>query len=477
MDKPPEIESGNIEYKRQLINISENRFIGLRNQMLWRMNESFIKNNILEAIYYIGIEDNGTVSGLKSHEHKESITNLKKIVKSINAEIISTQVTCSNKGIFSKNIIKQSNMLRKKDIKIIVLGSSSSGKSTLISVLAHGHPDNGMGSAKELMLKYDHETKSGNTSSINYEIYGYDKNNNVINSSSNFLSSWSSIIEQSDKIISLIDTPGSPNYMKTTLFGILAHKPNFAIITIDGNNHELDDYTKNIINICDNILLSYVLVIIKYENNFNIKINDAIPISNITCEGYDKLHDIIKKLEPIKNNDNPTEFMINKLFDVHDIGNVMMGTCLNGNVSINDKLLIGSYNSNFYNATILSIHQKQIPVNNIYTGDTACIVVKLQDNIKLKKNMILISEDNMDNVVSSFNIILNKEITEDNILKVNSDIMIYTMNIQEKVKIINIRDNKISAIFNNNSQRYIKDFEHVIIEHNCNYLFGTIKKS
>jgi GTPase len=51
----PEIEEGNIEYKRYLINLDTNRLEQLSTQMKWRLAEG---NN--EAIYYLGVDDDGT---------------------------------------------------------------------------------------------------------------------------------------------------------------------------------------------------------------------------------------------------------------------------------------------------------------------------------------------------------------------------------------------------------------------------------
>ena len=48
----PEVEEGNIEYKRKIYDLSDYRFEQLSSQMKWRINEG---NG--EALYYIGIND------------------------------------------------------------------------------------------------------------------------------------------------------------------------------------------------------------------------------------------------------------------------------------------------------------------------------------------------------------------------------------------------------------------------------------
>ena len=74
----PEIEEGNIEYKRYLINLSKKRFEELLSQMKWRISEG---NGI--AFYYIGVNDDGTIENINSSQIKESINNLKKISSKI----------------------------------------------------------------------------------------------------------------------------------------------------------------------------------------------------------------------------------------------------------------------------------------------------------------------------------------------------------------------------------------------------------
>ena len=77
----PEVEEGNIEYKRKIINPTSERLDQLITQMKWRLNEG---NG--EAIYYIGVEDNGSVSGISNNDLKESIKNIKIMIKNIDGK-------------------------------------------------------------------------------------------------------------------------------------------------------------------------------------------------------------------------------------------------------------------------------------------------------------------------------------------------------------------------------------------------------
>jgi GTPase len=67
----PEVEKGNIEYKLKLVDVSPARLERLVTQMKWRLQEG-----LGEAIYQIGVEDNGFLSGLTDYELKKSLKTL-----------------------------------------------------------------------------------------------------------------------------------------------------------------------------------------------------------------------------------------------------------------------------------------------------------------------------------------------------------------------------------------------------------------
>ena len=70
------MESGNIEYKLQLLNPSESRFEHLVTQMKWRLQEGDG-----EAIYEIGVTDSGMLAGLKEEDLRSSLDTLDRMAK------------------------------------------------------------------------------------------------------------------------------------------------------------------------------------------------------------------------------------------------------------------------------------------------------------------------------------------------------------------------------------------------------------
>lgn len=78
---------GHIEYKRTLLDISDNRIQTYATQMQWRVSESGKK-----AIYYIGVDDDGTKIGVPESDVVDTIEKLSTIVSKINGSIFQIQL-------------------------------------------------------------------------------------------------------------------------------------------------------------------------------------------------------------------------------------------------------------------------------------------------------------------------------------------------------------------------------------------------
>ena len=78
-----ECEDGNVEYKRQLI-CTEERFRRLVSQLKYRLSEGQG-----EAVYYLGVEDDGTPVGLPPAELHETLQTFYRMAKTLNCSIVS----------------------------------------------------------------------------------------------------------------------------------------------------------------------------------------------------------------------------------------------------------------------------------------------------------------------------------------------------------------------------------------------------
>lgn len=120
------------------------------------------------------------------------------------------------------------------DLRLAVLGPMEAGKSTLLGVLTHGELDNGRGKARLNLFRHLHEIQSGRTSSISHEIMGFDSKGEVVDYSK--CVSVEEICERSSKLITFMDLAGHQKYMKTTIFGLTAHCPDFAMLVVGANS-------------------------------------------------------------------------------------------------------------------------------------------------------------------------------------------------------------------------------------------------
>ncbi|TNN37027.1 GTP-binding protein 2 [Liparis tanakae] len=119
------------------------------------------------------------------------------------------------------------------DLRVAVLGNVDSGKSTLLGVLTQGELDNGRGRARLNLFRHLHEIQTGRTSSISFEILGFNSKGEVVNYSESRTAE--EICESSSKMITFIDLAGHHKYLKTTIFGLTSYCPDFAMLVVSAN--------------------------------------------------------------------------------------------------------------------------------------------------------------------------------------------------------------------------------------------------
>lgn len=67
------------------------------------------------------------------------------------------------------------------DIRILLLGESGSGKTSLLGVLSTGQLDNGQGLARMKFLKNRSEITSGKTERVSHTVIGFDSEGKIMN--------------------------------------------------------------------------------------------------------------------------------------------------------------------------------------------------------------------------------------------------------------------------------------------------------
>ena len=447
MKLEPEVEYGNKEYKLKIINKENDRLEKLASQLKWRLNEG---NG--EALYYIGVNDDGSVVGLNNDELKETIMNIKKMCEKINSKIISTQ-KINEYYVLKIRFIE--NKIKSK--RILFIGPHNVGKTTLISNLTKNIKDDGNGFSRNFVFNHKHEIYSGLTSSISIEKLKLSHNNY-------------------DLILNLIDTPGNIKYRKTLLRGINKYLPDLILLVlnpleIDINNLKfyLDllnfyNYEYKII-FCKNDLYNKnnKTFLIKFINDYLKKKVSVIEINNIDNLNYNK---ILKLFNLCNVNDifnNNIKIQVCDKLSIPNLKKIYTGLTFD-DITINKKYFIHSPN-----------FSKEIIIDSIYFNDKSVRTIQknnlitftiFNDNIYDNKSDLIITENN--------NYIRTKEL----IIKCDQDIknknVLCIFNNQFNKLFIQKIDSNLYKIINIDQSDFINIDSKIIIKDNNEYYFCSI---
>ncbi|CAO3683901.1 unnamed protein product [Umbelopsis ramanniana] len=445
---PPEIDNeGNIEYKLKLVNPTKERLEHLVTQLKWRLAEGGG-----EAIYEIGVGDDGSLVGLSDHELELSMQTVNDMASRLDADVsIIRSVKIDIKDQDSKQVIEVLIRRRTKsdpqscmEIRVVLVGAHDAGKSTLLGYLSYGLKDNGRGRARLNLLRHRHEIESGRSSSISHEIVGYDSSGKLINFSNTNISTWEQICESSSKIVTFLDTCGYPKYLKTTIAGMTGHAPDYACLIVAANAGGLSDMTREHLAIAvmlgvpvfvvltkidvatpEQLRLSLgsliallkapgnckVPLIVKNEDDLIISVSHfaqrgpQIPIflvSSVTGANMHLLEQFFNLLpKPVKNYDQlleePVEFQIEEVYSVPDVGNVVGGVLCSGRINVNSSLEQRTFHlgpdtdGKFTRAAVTSIHRHRMPTRYLHCGQAATLALELADpDWRIAKSMVLL---------------------------------------------------------------------------------------
>lgn len=173
-----EVEQGNHEYKFKLSNMTQAQVNHRISQLQWRLNEG--GGN--EAVYHIGVEDDGHPLGLTEQEMQESLLTLQYMAEKADCEMIVKQLFAGEQGITAEVLMRRRERFLTLDahqLTVALAGDVDSGKSTLIGVLCSGKPDNGRGLARTRVFTHNHEVLSGRTSCISHNLIHFGKSGEV----------------------------------------------------------------------------------------------------------------------------------------------------------------------------------------------------------------------------------------------------------------------------------------------------------
>ncbi|XP_029926401.1 GTP-binding protein 2 [Myripristis murdjan] len=438
---PPEAEEGNIEYKLKLVNPTQYRFEHLVTQMKWRLQEGRG-----EAVYQIGVEDNGMLVGLTEEDMRASLKTLHRMAEKVGADIT---VLREREVDYDSDVPRRiAEVLIRKvpddqqflDLRVAVLGNVDSGKSTLLGVLTQGELDNGRGRARLNLFRHLHEIQTGRTSSISFEILGFNSKGEVVNYSESRTAE--EICESASKMITFIDLAGHHKYLKTTIFGLTSYCPDFAMLVVSANTG-IAGTTREHLGLAMALKVPIFIVVSKVDlctratvertvrqlervlkqpgcNKVPLVVgstDDAVTaaqqfaqspsitpiftLSSVTGESLDLLKVFFNIIPPLSNSKEQeelmqqlTEFQVDEIYTVPEVGTVVGGTLYSGICREGEQLVVGPTDSGqFHKLTVGSIQRNRSACRVLRAGQAATLALGDFDRSLLRKGMVMVSPE------------------------------------------------------------------------------------
>ena len=486
LKREPEQEFGNVEYKTSLVSKSQDRIQGIASQMRFRVDEGEG-----EAIYVIGISDDGSPVGVTDEDFTESFNNLSMAARENNYSItMLVTKTLKNSNKICELLVREKNDQKYIDIKVAVAGTVDAGKSSLLGVLTTGKNDDGRGSARLSIFNFRHEISSGRTSSIAQHILGFDDTGKIVNYEGLHKRSWPDIVKDSSKIISFYDLCGHEKYFRTTIRGLSSSYPDMALILV-GGNMGVSRITYDHIFLCVSLKIPFAIVVTKIDicKNRRTVFSDTIQninkllkmpgvrripykisnkddvimcsknihsesvaplfyISNTTGQGIGLLKQFLnlssknpKNSKPVS---NEVEMHIDTTFSVPGVGTVVGGQLLSGKIKVGDKLLMGPTEKKYTSIQVRSIHCKRVPMQEVKFGSYVCLGLKKADRSTIRRGHVIISSSSNKIAATNFTADITVLKSHSTTIKPGYEPVVHFGSMRQSAKLIEIK-NKVNA--------------------------------
>jgi elongation factor 1-alpha len=421
-------ERKNIEFKENLIkshHLKKERKQQLASQMKYRLERGHG-----EAIYFIGVSDDGKLLGLDKAELEESFFVLDKIAHEVNSKIEEIETQVANRGEVAKVTIARSQHFKPSHLLIGVAGHVDHGKSTLVGTLTTGSLDNGSGGTRIFLDVQKHEIERGLSADLSFAVYGFQNGKpqrikNPLNKKEK-----SRLVEKCDKLVSFVDTVGHEPWLRTTIRGIVGQKLNYGLLVIaadQGPTH----ITREHLGIILAMDLPVLVVMTKTDmvtaekvekvrveifdllklvgripymaknfedadflaENINQHLVPVIKASPVTGEGLKILDRLMYQLKiPSQEMESQQPFMmyIDKIYSVLGVGTVISGTIRQGIVNKGDKLILGPFASgDFLPVNVKTIEMHHFRKETAEVGEVVGISISGVEIDEIRRGMII----------------------------------------------------------------------------------------
>jgi len=360
------------------------------------------------------------------------------------------------------------------------------GKSTLVGVLTGpvSFLDDGRGLARSRVLRHKHEAETGRTSSIAEDQH---MRLNTKGASLATERHQKAVVDTGEtaKVVSFIDLAGHERYLRTTVYGLTAHEPDYVMVVV-GANHGITRMTKEHVGMAIALNVPLFVVVTKVDlcpepvmketmkqlsrllklpgarkQPYAVRTTDELmlavrgfgksaitpvfTISSVDGTNVPLLRQFFNLLPSRRSwasqDKLPAEFLIDQFFNVAGVGLVVAGTLLSGVVALNHSLLMGPNNQGKFNqVTVKSIHHMRTAVPALLPGQTGAFVVRsrTKEHVRqfgIRKGMVLLDASLEPTATRTFCcdvLVLHSQTT----MRVNYQPILYARNVRQCVRIV-----------------------------------------
>ncbi|MGB9704746.1 MAG: GTP-binding protein, partial [Pyrobaculum sp.] len=225
---PPESEEGNVEYKLTLDSQDVDRLAG---QLKRRLAEGGG-----EAVYLIGVSNDGRPLGLPDEELLRALGVLREMARRVGASFYILRVSDGIRGKVAEVLLRiASREEPPPTVTVVAMGNVDAGKSTLVGVLTTGRLDDGNGLARSYASRYKHEVLAGRTSAVSLRLLGF-SGDKVVNHGLVDPLDEAEVYRSSDKLVLLVDVGGHERYLRTALRGLFSSQPDYVMLVVAANS-------------------------------------------------------------------------------------------------------------------------------------------------------------------------------------------------------------------------------------------------
>ncbi|MFN3804406.1 MAG: GTP-binding protein [Pyrobaculum sp.] len=418
----PESEEGNVEYKLTLNGQDVDRLAGQLRRRLYEGGG--------EAIYLIGVSDDGRPLGLPDGELVGALGVLREMAKRAGASVYVLRISEGIRGKVAEVLVRAiSREEPPPTVTVVALGNVDAGKSTLVGVLTTGRLDDGRGLARSYASRYKHEVLSGRTSAVSLRLLGFD-GDSVVNHSLVDPLDEAEVYRRANKLVLLVDVGGHERYLRTALRGLFSSQPDYVMLVVAANSG-VQKMTKEHLGISVALGVPLFVVVTRVDITpqevFQRTLDDVLrllkmpgvskipylvkdmgdvvlaaralptgrvaPIfltSSVTGHGLDLLLRFLSMAPRRRMWDPGGEFLmyISDIYIVRGVGVVVGGLVEGGVARVGERVWIGPYGDGGWRpAAIRSIHLNRTPVGSAVAGNFVTVALERVDEVE--KGMVL----------------------------------------------------------------------------------------